>query len=668
MATTQIETSWDKILNEENVKRLMSQELYQYKPLDCTKREIRLLKVENIDEVRSGTAALDDQCNGCSLREADDVFNLLWSGQCPVRCSIECVSLDEDPRYVALSYTWGDPRHKVPILVEDARFMVTQSLNQALRHVLMTAQVEGQEAESCKIWSDAICINQADEKEKQWQVQQMYSIYHCADYTAVWLGLATDDSDVLVEQIGKIFLNLEVKAHSGLLDLDRINDVNGWVLRVLNMEPLKEFLSVSAFSSFIHRPYWSRVWIQQELQASQNCYFHCGSKRIPRDEIVMMMAIVIPALQQDIPWGLRLEDPMEWKQLALLDERALDMTSYAARRYRDRSDDGKATITLVQALEDVNVKGYGLQATDARDHIYGLLSLASDAEALGVVPDYAKPYPQLYVEVAQALIETQGLRILTFCNSMTDEMPSWAPDWRKPILRPFEMAKECKSYSYSASGDRCGQFRFEAAPRTFPILHVDGIMVDCIFATGKPMQDPHFTCMGFSTKNFLDYAEWLVALKLLSLCVLPQVYKDADAVKQAVWRTPIADLEPVKDEGWVRARNSFEKAYDFWNELENFTQKERILNDEFLIKYLSMLRVFSGGRKYFVTERGYLGLGPQNTKRGDLVAVIFGLQVPFVLRHRGDGKWRIVGETYVHGVMDGEMATTDQREMEFEIC
>jgi len=39
---------------------------------------------------------------------------------------------------------------------------------------------------------------------------------------------------------------------------------------------------------------------------------------------------------------------------------------------------------------------------------------------------------------------------------------------------------------------------------------------------------------------------------------------------------------------------------------------------------------------------------------GDEVWVIAGADVPMVLRQRGGGKWSLVGECYVHGIMKGE--------------
>jgi hypothetical protein len=61
------------------------------------------------------------------------------------------------------------------------------------------------------------------------------------------------------------------------------------------------------------------------------------------------------------------------------------------------------------------------------------------------------------------------------------------------------------------------------------------------------------------------------------------------------------------------------------------------------------------GRRFFFTESGRYGLGPRDTQDGDVIVIIFGLPVPFVLRKVEDGHYQVVGESYVHGIMKGEM-------------
>ncbi|KAF1841820.1 putative heterokaryon incompatibility protein 6, OR allele, partial [Cucurbitaria berberidis CBS 394.84] len=64
------------------------------------------------------------------------------------------------------------------------------------------------------------------------------------------------------------------------------------------------------------------------------------------------------------------------------------------------------------------------------------------------------------------------------------------------------------------------------------------------------------------------------------------------------------------------------------------------------------------GRLPYITRKGHLVLGSEHFKRGDVVALIRGSQVPFVLRRQDQisGRYQVVGEAYVDGIMDGEAA------------
>ena len=60
------------------------------------------------------------------------------------------------------------------------------------------------------------------------------------------------------------------------------------------------------------------------------------------------------------------------------------------------------------------------------------------------------------------------------------------------------------------------------------------------------------------------------------------------------------------------------------------------------------------GCRFFVTDGNFMGLGPPQAMVGDIVAVFFGSDVPFVLRLQED-KFRLIGEAHVQVIMDGEV-------------
>jgi len=63
-------------------------------------------------------------------------------------------------------------------------------------------------------------------------------------------------------------------------------------------------------------------------------------------------------------------------------------------------------------------------------------------------------------------------------------------------------------------------------------------------------------------------------------------------------------------------------------------------------------------------------MAPPSTQPGDLIFLVFGRKGPCVLRPRktGDGydRYQLVGELYVHGIMDGE--ALDSAPKEETIC
>jgi hypothetical protein len=67
------------------------------------------------------------------------------------------------------------------------------------------------------------------------------------------------------------------------------------------------------------------------------------------------------------------------------------------------------------------------------------------------------------------------------------------------------------------------------------------------------------------------------------------------------------------------------------------------------------------GRRLFLTSDpiGLMGLAPEEAEAGDVIAVLYGANVPFIIRKAGQTEngetcWKLVGDSYVHGIMDGE--------------
>lgn len=69
--------------------------------------------------------------------------------------------------------------------------------------------------------------------------------------------------------------------------------------------------------------------------------------------------------------------------------------------------------------------------------------------------------------------------------------------------------------------------------------------------------------------------------------------------------------------------------------------------------FLDAAATACGHRAFFRTESGLVGLGPNWLQTGDSVCILFGADVPFVIRPKNGG-YRLIGECYIHDLMRGQ--------------
>lgn len=135
----------------------------------------------------------------------------------PARKSISCTLerfLPKDcPGYTALSYTWGDDTLRNEIHINDHRYMIHDNLQRFLSRSL-EANFDGY------LWTDSLCLDQANKEELNTQITRMAGIYEGAEKVAIWLG---DDPDLIQE------------------------------------------LQSGTYRLALRSPYWKRVWIIQEM-------------------------------------------------------------------------------------------------------------------------------------------------------------------------------------------------------------------------------------------------------------------------------------------------------------------------------------------------------------------------------------------------------------------
>lgn len=136
----------------------------------------------------------------------------------PVTCQLETRRLEDCPKYLALSYVWGDMDDQIPVMVNGQRHRVGMSLFTALRRlrelVFGSDSVSGPNGFASELWSgvstlyiwaDWLCLNQEDDGEKQSQIPRMGAIFGKAARVVAWLG---ENKDAGEEESVKLLVGL----------------------------------------------------------------------------------------------------------------------------------------------------------------------------------------------------------------------------------------------------------------------------------------------------------------------------------------------------------------------------------------------------------------------------------------------------------------------------
>ncbi|CAD6446550.1 ec6bdf9f-4a64-458a-8a64-e588e3541175 [Sclerotinia trifoliorum] len=142
----------------------------------------------------------------------------------------------------------------------------------------------------------------------------------------------------------------------------------------------------------------------------------------------------------------------------------------------------------------------------------------------------------------------------------------------------------------------------------------------------------------------------------------------------ALWRTLVADRGPDGVNAPIWYRRACAYCLDIFLPLDPSgdwnTNDLRTIQyaPAAMLKFLDRVQAVVWRRRFFLTSgvkgKQLFGLMPNEAKEGDVVCILLGCTVPVVVRRendggKGEGGWIFVGESYVHGMMDGEAVTGD---------
>ena len=360
--------------------------------------------------------------------------------------------LEDTPHYDALSYTWGNSAcpysqtyvdspelnvPSIPVICDGGMILVTPNLRDALR-MLSESSTSDISSHQRFNWIDAICINQADFAERAAQVELMRDLYRKAQTVYVWLGHEdefTSDAFKAVECLSSIPKDL----HDIVVPQD-FHDSQSFTSKLgLSPPSPSHWLGLVAF---LHRPYFKRVWVVQEVGLAYRAVVKCGLRTLP---------------WQTLSTALQLVAKSQWtSHLHTENLRRIDFGKQLPSYQRLLSvniDPGLSAFELTHGQSRLAASGYLLpfrrlfsdhrrcHASDPRDKIYALLGISNQdlrpfttfAEAFR--PDYNIDIQTLFTRVTRALLQShEDLQFLSSVESRPKYtriagLPSWVPDF-----------------------------------------------------------------------------------------------------------------------------------------------------------------------------------------------------------------------------------------------
>ena len=292
--------------------------------------------------------------------------------------------------YIAVSYVWGEPTFSHKILCEHGTSCL--GVTERLHRILRLLKLRGQQA----FWIDAICINQLDVIERNFQVRQMADIYRNAESVHVFLDTPS-------------------------------------------LAPV-----VCASS-----PWWSRRWVIQEVLSAARVYVH--SNELERSSVLTLDQVADHCLDlyraplEELPPSVRAA-LAKMQELAHMRKGLRTISSIFTHLLHFHD-------TECQDPRDRLYSFFGISHGD-------LVTITTQAEAQGPFDkakikcaiDYDQPVAEVYLQFAIAALRSAQAMDLLHCagafqpsaiavsTSTGQTWPSWVPDWRAarryhPLMR-----------------------------------------------------------------------------------------------------------------------------------------------------------------------------------------------------------------------------------------
>ncbi|KAI0839750.1 heterokaryon incompatibility protein-domain-containing protein [Hypoxylon sp. FL0890] len=635
-----------------------------------------------------------------------------------INCSLTIINdRDDAPEYDAISYVWGTKLSDEPIMCNGQRMSVTENLIDAMRylrplpnwdsvitwpedHVLSSSrnvwgtfasnrQEEREHSASHQqrpIWIDAICINQQDRAEKENQVKLMDKIYANATTVKVWLGEASaaysaDSSRMRsLQPLG--VLSLTPKIHLG--QYGRMPVVLAFIAQALrNVRAGGDYPTASKSATdavyrnrvhgfpnasaeewkvlreFFSNPWFERIWIVQEVVHAKRAIAILGDWQVEWK-----------AIGEAATWfqahGFAL--PPEFKSNGDMKD-LLPVSKIAAMWLMS----GRRR-PLLQMLRDLR----GRKATLKVDKVYAAYSLAEETSNTDKLDPLIEPtydehrINEVYPNLSRFLVIDHGnLAALSHAGGIqgvkTSDYPSWVPDWSQPKISVELVNDNMDELPYNADGNEHLIIGDSTDPKC---LSVKGIKVPAgvVRAYGDKLISYAFRYQTYKEEHDFVKSAWNLIAHLANGKGRPkddelEMYhpKNIPRTFVSTLTAGLTDTRQLIDED----PNFLEDAADWLLQqfgggipVSGLSRKWKlpgaIWNSSNSGRFHETFTRVCLHRRFFVTTGNLMGIGPETMERDDIIVVLFGGEIPYVVRELGEGKHSFIGECYVPGLMAGE--------------
>ena len=527
-------------------------------------------------------------------------------------CSLDHVPLSEALPFAALSYCWGELSDQVSMTVNGLRFPVTRNLHSALKRI----RREGVE----RVWVDAICINQQDPEERSHQIRRMGAIYQEANEVAVWL----DDAQHMTEE-----------------DINSLSAKDTAIAYQVQSSSAQR-----AFHQLLLKPYWTRVWIIQELAAASNITIFCGHHKILWETLEELSSFAFTAGME----GIKSEELRARFQNLL--------------QFRDDRLNSKP----VRLLEAIYRSRYAL-STDPKDKIYGLLGLVYDGGTFIPEPNYRQSVEDTYTDLSKALIKKgyplNLIYLRTSHRRTSNSLPSWVVDWMDLNDALAKREFEHIQASIKQNPPRSSRNQIDRASFSENTLTVRGTILGSIDGMGSAYSaDRNHTTAGvvptrrgtssvplnFDRSTYVFNALLEIQRSSAATADLPPIpiklWSSNDETKlEDFFRDTMPPDELVLLE-WIDANWSFitfSNTLEFWNgtwtpqpmDTDRNTGQDTCLH--------SLVTTILSGMRIATLQTGELGWVHPQSQKGDKLGRVFGCDRDVVLRSVAGG-FQVIGE------------------------